>query len=137
MRESIMGFRGIAAAMMIAFTLSGCGGIVDPSKNTVTPFSGTFEVGGSDTPKTFSASKNGEFFITLTAVAPDTTAVLAMTFGQQVSGGCAVVNTTLATVGRQAFGGRIDKGNYCVQVGDSGLATLSGPQTYTIRVSVP
>jgi hypothetical protein len=60
-----------------------------------------------------------------------------MNFGQQTSGGCASISTVPAIVGRQALGGRIDKGSYCVQVFDPGLVPLSGPQTYTIRISAP
>jgi hypothetical protein len=132
-----MGPRGIAAAIVIALTVSGCGGVIDPSNNTITPFSGTFDIGNLDTPKMFSATKNGEFFITLTALAPDSTAVVGLYFGQLVSGNCSLSNPNFVTVGHHAFGGQIDKGNYCVQVYDSGLQTLSGPQTYTIRVSAP
>ncbi len=132
-----MGIRGLAAAVIVALGLPGCGGIVDPSKNDVSQVSGTFQVGSADDPRQFSASKNGEFFVTLTALAPDSAAFVGMNFGQQTSGGCAFINNTVAAVGRQAFGGRIDKGNYCVQVYDAGLSTLSGPQTYTLRISVP
>jgi hypothetical protein len=133
-----MGFREVATAAVIACTLPACGGIVDPSKNTVQTFPGVFEPGGSGPVHDFSASRNGEFFVTLTALAPDATAVVAISFGQRTSGGCALITSTVAAVGRQALGGPLDKGSYCVQVSDSGLGTpLSGPQTYSLRVSFP
>jgi hypothetical protein len=132
-----MGIRGFVAAAITALIVSGCGGITSPSDNVITPHSGTIEVLGSDNPIQFSASKNGEFFVTLTALSPDSTATIGMNFGQQTSGGCAFISQAPAIVGRQALGGRIDKGNYCVQVFDPGLVTLSGPQTYTIRISTP
>ena len=132
-----MPFRHIAAAIVLACALQACGGITDPSKNQVVPFSGVFEVGGAGPVHDFSASKNGEFFVTLTALAPDTTAIVAITLGQRLSGGCSLLSTQYANVGRQAFTGPLDKGNYCLQVADSGLAVLSGPQTYNLRVSAP
>ena len=132
-----MAFRHIAAAIVLACTLQACGGITDPSKNQVQPFSGVFDVGGAGPIHDFSASKNGEFFVTLTALTPDTTAIVAVTLGQRLSGGCSLLATQYANVGRQAFTGPLDKGNYCLQVTDSGLAVLSGPQSYTLRVSFP
>ena len=132
-----MGIRGLAAAVIVTFAASGCGGIIDPSKNTVTPFTGIFDVGGADTAKSFSASRNGEFFVTLTALAPDSTAIVGMGYGQQTSTGCGIISSNVVVVGQQAFGGQINKGNYCIQVYDSGYSTLSGPQAYTIRISAP
>jgi hypothetical protein len=132
-----MGFRGIAVAIAIAGVLPACGGIVNPSDNDVQTVSGTFDVGGVGPVHEFSASRNGEFFVTLISLAPDATATLAMSWGQRNSGGCGLITTVPAIVNRQALGGRIDKGDYCVQLSDPLLAVLSGPQTYTVRISVP
>ena len=133
-----MTFRGLVAAILWRRTLPACGGITDPSKNTTVMFSGTFDVGGAGNPHNFSASKNGEFFVTLTALTPDTTTgIVLVTLGQQISGGCQFLTNTVTAVGRQAFAGPLDKGNYCLQVGDSGLNVFSGPQSYTLRVSFP
>jgi hypothetical protein len=132
-----MAIRQLAAAIVLACTLAACGGITDPSTNQVVPFSGTFDVGGSGTIHSFSASKNGEFFVTLTSLTPDTTAIVGVTLGQGSGSNCVAITNTVTTVGRQAFNGPLNKGDYCIQVGDSGLVVLSGPQSYTIRVSFP
>jgi hypothetical protein len=132
-----MALRRITAAIILACILPACGGIVNPSSNTVTPFSGTFEVGGAGPVHEFSASRNGEFFVTLTALAPDPAAAVAISFGQRTSGGCGLITSTIAFVNRQALGGPLDKGNYCIQLSDSGLVTLTGQQSYTVRVSAP
>ena len=133
-----MGFRGIAVAIAIAGLVPACGGVVTPSDNDVRTASGTFEVGGAGPVHDFSASRNGEFFITLTSLSPDSAATIAMSWGQRNAGGCGLISTVPAVVNRQALGGRIDKGDYCVQVSDAGLVPpLSGTQTYTLRLSVP
>ncbi|MQA30485.1 MAG: hypothetical protein GEU82_11720 [Luteitalea sp.] len=132
-----MGFREIAAAIVVAALLPACGGVVNPSQNDVQTVSGTFEVGGVGPVHEFSASKNGEFFVTLISLAPDSTAIVAVSLGQRASGGCGLITSAPATVNRQALGGPLDKGDYCVQVSDAGLTVLSGPQTYSLRVSTP
>jgi hypothetical protein len=127
----------------LGFFVSGCGGIVDPSKNTVQPFSGTFNVGGTGPTHLFSASRNGEFFVTLTSLSPDANAFVGILLGQQTSGGCqqffgyGSYTNDYAQLNRQALGGPLDKANYCLIVYDSGVVALSGPQTYTVRVSHP
>jgi hypothetical protein len=131
-------FRAAAALVGLLSLLPGCGGIVDPSKNTVVTFTDSLDVGGSGPTHLFSASKNGEFFITLTSLTPDTTAAVGIIWGQQVSGGCSQISgNSFAQVNRQAIGGPIDKADYCVVVVDTGASILSGRQTYTIRVSHP
>jgi hypothetical protein len=135
-----MYFRRLAAAIALGFIVSGCGGIVDPSKNKVETFTGTFAVGGFGPTHSFSASRNGEFFVTLTALSPDTTAYVGVLVGQQTSGGCQQLfgfSNNFAQVNRQALGGPLDKANYCVVVYDSSVVALSGPQTYSVRVSYP
>lgn len=132
-----MRFRAIAAVIAIACGLPACGGISSPSNNTVQTFPGVFEVGSSGPVHDFSASRNGEFFVTLTSLTPDSTAIVAVSFGQRSAGGCGLITSTFASVGRQALGGPLDKGSYCVQVADSGLSTLTGAQTYSLRVSAP
>jgi hypothetical protein len=133
----------LATAIALGLIVSGCGGIVNPSSNTVDPFSGTFDIGGGGELHLFSAGKNGEFFVTLTALSPDSTAFVGIFLGQQNSGGCQQIfgygsySSNFAQLNRQALGGPLDKGNYCLQVYDSGYSTLSGPQTYTVRVSHP
>ena len=137
MRESLMVLGKLAAAIVIAGVLSACGGVVNPSQNRVQMVSGAFEAGGAGPVHDFSASRNGEFFVTLTALAPDPAAVVAISLGQRTSGGCGLITITPAVLNRQALGGPLDKGDYCVQVSDLGYSTLSGTQTYSLRISSP
>jgi hypothetical protein len=134
----------LASALALAFVLSACGGVGGPSENRTETFSGTLDVGGTGrTTHLFSANKNGEFFATLTALSPDATAYVGILAGQQIGGGCQQIfgygryNNDFAQVNVQALSGPLDKGNYCLIVYDSGYSRLSGPQTYTVRVSYP
>ena len=74
------GMRVPAAAVLAVaglITLS-CGGITDPSKNTVDTVPGTLQVGGAAEHK-FTASKTGEISVKLTALAPSSNALLGLT----------------------------------------------------------
>jgi hypothetical protein len=126
----------IGAAVSLAAMLSACGGISSPSQNTVDTFTGTVTPGNADT-HLFNVSKNGEVFVTITALAPDNI-VVGVLIGQQTSGGCAPLlgyTNNFAQRGAQALGGGIDKGSYCVAVFDSGGVTQA--TTYSLRVSHP
>jgi hypothetical protein len=133
----------LASVLALAFVVSSCGGVGGPSENRMEPFSGTFDVGGTGPTHVFSASRNGEFFVTLTALSPDATAYVGILAGQQIGGGCQQIfgygrySNDFSQVNVQALSGPLDKGNYCLIVYDSGYSRLSGPQTYTVRVSYP
>ena len=58
MRARVSGAVALAVAGMLTVS---CGGIIDPSQNTVETFTGTVGVQGSFGPIKFSASKTGEF----------------------------------------------------------------------------
>jgi hypothetical protein len=135
----------LASVLALAFIVSTCGGVGGPSENRMEPFSGTFDVGGQGPTHLFSASKNGEFFVTLRELSPDATAYVGMLVGQQIDGGCQQIfgyygrysNDFTQVNVTGALSGPLDKGNYCLIVYDSGYSRLSGPQTYTVRVSYP
>jgi len=132
----------IAAVVCLAAMLSGCGGISSPSENHVETPSGTVSsltVGtGLGPVHTFTVSKVGEFFVTITALAPDQNIFMGVIFGQPVTGGCGQFQVnTQAHVNAQALGGQIEKGTYCVQVADVGFVSPTTPTTYTLRLSYP
>jgi hypothetical protein len=128
----------IAAVVCLAATLSSCGGVSSPSENQVQNFSGTVSSGGVGPVHTFTVGKVGEFFVTITAMAPDQNIFMGVVFGQVVSGGCAQLQANFAAhVNSQALGGQIEKGTWCVQVGDIGQVSTTTPTTYTLRVSYP
>jgi len=117
--------------------LASCG-ISSPSNNTVENFSGSVGPGGLASHSFSVARSGGEIQVTITALGPSPSAFMGVALGQPVADRCSpligYVNNT-ALLNRQALGGPIDKGNYCVAIYDPGTLTVT--QTYTLRVSHP
>ena len=139
-----MGARSSAAvALALAGVLSiSCGGIVDPSKNTVETFSGTITPGtGVPTYHPFSSSKTGEISVKFTALAPSSSIFVGVVWAQDPSGGSCTGNLGLlqqnnfAQLNLPAISGQIISGKYCIAVYES--SQLSAPETYTVTVSHP
>jgi hypothetical protein len=83
-------------------------------------------------------SKVGEFFVTISALAPDPNIFMGIIFGQPATGGCAQFQVNpQAHLNSQALGGQIEKGTYCVQMADVGFVSPATPTTYTLRLSYP
>jgi hypothetical protein len=127
----------IAAVVCLAAMLASCGGISSPSENQVITPSGTVSSGGVGPVHTFSVSKVGEFFVTITSLAPDPNIYMGVWFGQPQNGGCAAFQSNIASRGQQALGGQIEKGSWCVQLYDVGSVSATTPTTYTLRISYP
>jgi hypothetical protein len=123
-------------AVFLACTVAACGGISSPSKdNHDEPFSGTLDPLTARS-HSFTVSKNGEFSIRVTALAPLTNVLIGVTVGQDTSSGCAYSSfPSLMTVNSAPYTGPINKGSYCVVVSDPG--SLTGPESYTVVVSHP
>lgn len=131
-----MRFRYAAVLGLAALVTISCGGVTDPSKNTVETFSGTVPVRGSSELKTFNVSNTGEFTIIVTQLSPVSNAVLGSIFGQQTSSGCAPLQENDFTVlNSVALSGSIIKGSYCVVLFDVG--TLAAPENFTMTISHP
>ena len=141
----VMSFAGAArtkvtrllTAVLVIGTLiwAGCGGVSDPSKNTVESFSGSLAPLGSAT-HTFNAGKNGEVEVKLTAIGPNNASLIAWFLGQPVSGICSQFSS-IASAGLNTapFTYPVNKGSLCLQVLEPGSSTVT--QTYTIQVSHP
>jgi hypothetical protein len=132
-----MGFGRLLVAVSVASLLSGCSGVIDPSKNTVETFSGTLPVGGSVV-FPYSWGKNGEIEVTMTAVTPTpANGPIAMYIGQQDSGNCFQLAgyTAQAIVNRKVQFGVLNKGSYCLGIFDPG--TLTVPVNFTGSFSHP
>ena len=135
----------IAAVVCLAAMLSGCGGVSSPSDNQSETFTGTVTSTQSSGPTpgagpihTFNVGKVGEFFVTITALAPDQNIFVGVVFGQLVSGGCTQNQVNPAAhLNTQAAGGQIEKGTWCVQVFDVGQVSPTTPTSYSLRVSHP
>jgi hypothetical protein len=132
-----------AGTLVVALLgISGCGGIVDPSKNTVDTFNDTLAVGGSKA-YPFSASKTGEISVKITALAPTSNTLVGLLWTQALSdGSCSTTSignvyqqNNFAQLGIPGISGSILQGKYCLTVYDSGGFTQ--PMTYTVTVSHP
>jgi hypothetical protein len=124
----------LAVAGLVA---ASCGGITDPSKNQVEPFSGTLPVGGLMA-HPFTASKTGEISVKITALAPSSNAVVGLSWVQATSDGTCTQSAfqqTYAQLNIPAIAGPIISGRYCILVYDVGAFAV--PQTYTLSVSHP
>jgi hypothetical protein len=123
----------IACAGLMA---AGCGGITDPSKNTVENISATLAVGGLNQ-HPFTSSKTGELSVKITALAPTSNAVLGLTWTQATNDGtCAGgLQQAFAQLNVPAIAGAVSSQKYCIIVQDIG--GISVPQTYTIAISHP
>lgn len=127
--------RLLAVVLVAAVVSAGCGGVTDPSSNTVESFSGSLSPGGVAI-HTFSAGKNGEVQLKLTAIAPNAASLIAWFLGQPVSTVCSpFTSITSAGLNSAPFAYPVNKGTYCVEILEPG--TSSVVQSYTIQVSHP
>jgi hypothetical protein len=126
------------SVLLTALLVTGCGGLTDPSKNQVDPFSGTVPVGGAGPVHVFNVSKTGELSMRITALSPTPTAVVTVVYGQAVTGGCAPLsqNDFVGLNTGDTFQFQIQKGSWCAQVADP-YTRLAVAQNYTLQVSHP
>jgi hypothetical protein len=124
-----MGISRILTVCAVASLLAGCSSVIDPSKNTVEPFSGVVPVGGMFTKSGISWSKQGEVEVTMTSVTPTpTNGPLGMYIGQSdSSGNCFQLAgyVAQAIVNRTVQFGVLQKGTYCIAVYDPGALTVA------------
>ena len=133
------------ASAVVALAVAGlislsCGGITDPSKNTVDTFSGTLTVGGPPGTHQFSASKTGEIAVKVTALSPVSNTYVGLIWLQTQSDGNCFGNTltlgqTVGQVNLTAISNAIASGRYCLIVYDAVGFTAS--ENYTVTVSHP
>ena len=135
-----MRFRFAGVLIVAALVTVSCGGVVDPSQNVTSTFSGTLEPypsANSSKLFTFTTSKSGEFSVKITALAPNTNVFLDTLYGQSVSAdSCSpfqdnqfsVLNTT-------SLSGAITPGTWCVVIRDIGRLTAN--EDFTLGVAHP
>jgi hypothetical protein len=128
--------RWLVFALAAIVMATGCGGVIDPSKNTVREFPGvlvTFGLGIHE----FDVSRNGEFDVKITALSsPDAT--LLLSYGQHAGGcnGSALLGSAYRQLNQIGFGGLISPGRYCIYLSDE-FGQVRGTSSYTLRVSHP
>ena len=143
-RKDTMRFRLMLAGCAIAAVLAtGCGGSLDPAKNTESVFP-------DDLPPLtskfypFTVSQLGELFVTLTSLTPplaNNNLGPDIRVNAVVSGTCPfenqiVAGTSHAIPGQQAFYyPQIPAGQYCLWVSDLGFFTVT--EHFVVKVSHP
>jgi hypothetical protein len=136
LRKDIMRFWLAAAFGVAALVSMSCGGVTDPSKNTVDTFTATLAVGAVNI-HSFNAANSGEISVIIKALSPVSNAVLGVTYGlSQSDGSCAAINGSAGSLSSVVFSNAIQKGSYCLAVYDY-FSILSVPENYTITVSHP
>ncbi|MGH9144528.1 MAG: hypothetical protein ACRD2I_25605 [Vicinamibacterales bacterium] len=133
-----MPFR-LSAAFLLALAGAisiSCGGIVDPSQNTVDTFSGTVAPGGGSV-QHFSAAKTGEITVKVLTLTPAAVPVLYVQWAGNGDGSCngGLFQAGLGTANTTVISGQIVSGAYCVILSDYIGQTVTA--NYTITVSHP
>jgi hypothetical protein len=122
--------------LSLAALLTGaCGGIIDPSQNTVRNFDGTLQPltrNGHD----FNVSRSGEVDLKITALS-NADAILRLSYGQGNCASVVILNAGFRQLNNVGVGGSVfSQGPHCAVIEDA-LGALSAPATYTLRVSHP
>jgi hypothetical protein len=131
-----------AAVLAAGLMAASCGGITDPSQNTVSTGSGAFPPGGQSAGIPFTASNGGELTVRITALAPNSQTYVGIYWLQDASGGActsyggALYQSGFAQVNVPAItGAQINKGQYCIVLYDS--VGLTQTETFTVQISHP
>ncbi len=130
-----MNVRSTIAVLLVMASTGGCGGLADPSENITDYASGTIPRGGAGLIHAFTASRGGEYTLTVTTMTPPTSAYFTMVRGQLSGTQCSTIQATYAVVGVAGMSGRIEQGNYCVQLQDTGFFVTS--EDYTLKMWHP
>jgi acetaldehyde dehydrogenase (acetylating) len=135
-----MSFRFSGACVLaLAGVLSlSCGGIVDPSQNTVEPISGTVQPAGARA-HWFSAPKTGELQVKLLTLTPASIGFIGVEWVQgandQTCNGGVLQANQFGTPNSTVISGQIVSGPYCIIIFDS--VGLTQPANYTGTISHP
>jgi hypothetical protein len=123
-----------AALCLAGLIAASCGGVIDPSKNTVENISGTLAPGGLNQHE-FS-SKSGEYSIKITALSPVSNIFMGVAYGPVSNGVCVITQSNpFAQLNLTALAGQIGSGRFCVHIYDVGGLTQTS--TYTLAISHP
>jgi hypothetical protein len=134
---TISWLRPVLCVALAGILSSGCGGIIDPSKNKVEDIPGVLQVGQFNV-HPFSVEKNGEFEVKITQLTPNADAFLGLAYSPMVDNQCTssyYQSNNFAQLNRYGLGGAINSGRYCLFVSDVG--TITQPASYTLRLSRP
>jgi hypothetical protein len=135
-RETVIGAAALAFAGFITIS---CGGVNEPSNNTVTTLTLTVQArGGQSNLATFPVSNTGEYSVKVTGSNPTFSSQFLLTVGIGDASSCGTLLQSLTSVNGVALGGAVvQKGTYCVYVNDIGNTFTQAPITFTVQASHP
>ena len=122
--------------LSLATLLTGaCGGVTDPSKNTIRNFDGMLQPLGRNL-HDFNVGRSGEVDVKITALS-NADAILRVSYGQGNCNNAVLLNAGFRQLNNIGVGGPVfSEGPHCAVIEDA-LGALSAPATYTLRVSHP
>jgi len=129
---------------LVVSVVAGCQTGSDTSSSLLTPsvnpttenFTGTVDVGGSDSHPFTIALSNGQVNVTLTSAGPPSTIYMGLGVGSWSDPTCTLLSgaSTVAPAGTTAqLSGTANAGSYCVKVYDAGNQTAQ--VTYAVTVT--
>jgi hypothetical protein len=129
---------------LVVSVVAGCQTGSDTSSSLLTPsvnpttenFTGTVDVGGSDSHPFTIALSNGQVNVTLTSAGPPSTIYMGLGVGSWSDPACTLLSgaSTVAPAGTTAqLSGTANAGSYCVKVYDAGNQTAQ--VTYAVTVT--
>ncbi len=131
--------RAIRLAIACVVTCAAACGVTNPSDLKTETHSGTVPRGGQSEQFPVSPGKTGEFIVKVTAIAPDTGAVLLWNYGtpgvdpNTGLAGCFVIGSFPAALNKTVLDTQLPKSTYCMFMSDPG--NLPQAETFTFTVS--
>ena len=130
----------VSAAFLLALAGAisiSCGGIVDPSQNTVDTFSGIVPAGGTGPAHHFSASKTGEIQVKVTSLTPASVPAVLVNWVGNGDGSCngGLFQQGVGANGTTAISTQVVSGSYCIYLQYYAGAVVA--TNYTLTVSHP
>ena len=127
--------RRIVWLPLAALLTGACGGVTDPSQNTIRNFDGVLQPLSSNG-HDFNVGRSGEVDLKITALS-NADAVLRVWYGQGNCTSTSLLNAGFRQLNNVGVGGPVfSSGPHCAVIEDA-LGALSVPATYTLRVSHP
>jgi hypothetical protein len=135
--ETIVGAVALAIAGLITVS---CGGVNDPSQNTITPLTLTVTTrGGQSNIGTFNVGNTGEYSVKVIASNPSYSSTFALNVGIGDANSCGIIQQNFfATVNGTSLGGAVvQKGLYCVFIADVNGSFPTTGVSFTVEANHP
>ena len=127
----------VLTLLLTAGFAAGCGdddtptAPTDPPVAVTEPISGTLTLNGAAT-HSFIVQRAGTATATLTALSPDSAAVISLSLGTWNGQSCQIILANDAATTNSSVVGNASAGNFCIRVLDVGR--LTAPTDYTVAV---